>query len=455
MGLNSLYSLPGYDSEHGHFENVSDGENGVSAPFVFDGGILKASMRRLYEKKYDPLHEIDENLFNEFWNIYNDAADKGLRASDTKLDYADRDADFYRELRYNNGVFAAFKTHRFQNDMASQLIGEDGKLKSFTQWERDTASIRNHHVRRWLETEYNTAVRRAHLAADWRQFEREKDILPNLRWVKTTAVTPGKDHEPFWDIIRPVDDPFWNEHRPGDRWGCKCGLRSTDADPTPLPTGINDPIYKPAPGLNNNPGKDAMLFSFSHPYFIAGYLAYKKLKPIVEKFVGMQMEKRRKSKEFSPDEVAGKKLLIHNRADGRELTDNIRTGRTLIDNFPRMKIRVREHVGIRGVKNPEYEINGFIADAKRVRSEKGITDAFVRAKEQNCDIVVIDFDKYYGGKEISRIDVAKRIAWRKNDFESGSIRECYIVHNGKSIRITKNNYSKREWIEKELKKSGM
>lgn len=312
MGLNDLYQLPGYAP---HFHNEID-HNPVSVSFSFDDDVLKAAMRRLYEKKYNPLTEIDEDLFNEFWDIYNQAADEGLNDAPVKLDYNDKDADFYEVLRNNNGVFAAFKTHRFQNDMASMLIGEDGRLKSFAEWERDTESIRDHHVRHWLETEYSTAVRRAHLAAEWRQFEREKDILPNLEWIETTAVTPGKDHMPFWGTILPIGHRFWNEHRPGDRWGCMCGLRSTDAPVTPLPPGVNDPEGAPAPGLTNNPGKDAMLFSLSHPYFAAGYLAYKKLKPIVERFVNKQLtrqvNKRLLKVKSKIDRFDGKLILANN-----------------------------------------------------------------------------------------------------------------------------------------------
>lgn len=341
-----------------------------------------------------------------------------------------------------------------QNDMAARLLDEDGKLKSFSQWEADTRDIRDHHVRHWLETEYNTAVKRAHVAADWRQFEREKDVLPNLEWVKTTAITPGKDHKPFWGTILPIDHPFWNHHRPGDRWGCKCGLRNTDKDVTPVPQEANLPIYKPAPGLDNNPGKDAMMFSFSHPYFAAGYMAYKRLAPIVKKFVKKQLDERKKLKEFTKDKVAGKKLLIHKNADQKELKDNKRTGRTLVENFPKMKIRIREHIRDGG-KNPEYEINGMIADAKRVKKEKGIPDAFRKSIEQGCEVVIIDFDKNFRERPIYYPEISKRIDWRKVDFETGVIKECYIVHNGKAIRITKKNCSNRKWIEEQLKKSGM
>lgn len=339
--------------------------------------------------------------------------------------------------------------------MATQLIGEDGKLKPFEQWERDTASIGKHHVENWLKTEYSTAVRRARLAAEWRQFEREKDILPNIEWMKTTAVTPGEDHKPFWGVILPIGHPFWNAHRPGDRWGCKCGWRSTDADIVP-PSGDawSNPVFAPADGLENNPGKDAMLFSFAHPYFAAAYWAYKKLKPVVEKFVSDQIKKRRELKNYTKDAEAGKRLLIHKKADTVELGDNIRTGRALINNFSNMRIRIREHVRDGG-KNPEYEINGLIADAKRVKSPNGITNGFLTAKEQKAEIVIIDFDKHLFGKNLSRIDVAKRISWRKKDFESGEIKECYIVHNEKSILITKDNYSNRGLIVEQLTKLGM
>jgi hypothetical protein len=157
-----------------------------------------------------------------------------------------------------------------QNDMATMLLDENGNLKTFNQWMNDVKGIADHQCRRWFQTEYDTAVKRAHLAAQWRQFEREADVLPNLQWVKTMSITPGEDHKPFWHptpVVRPVKDPFWNLHRPGDRWGCKCSLRATDEPPTPLeqlPQGGNPDM--PALGLDNNPGKDGVLFSDTHPY---------------------------------------------------------------------------------------------------------------------------------------------------------------------------------------------
>jgi len=118
-----------------------------------------------------------------------------------------------------------------------------------------------------MRTEYDTAILRAHQAADWQQFEREKDILPNLRWMPTTSPAPDQVHKVFWQskLTLPIDHRFWLSHKPGDRWNCKCALESTDEDATP---GSDVPAsnYKPDKGLDNNVAKTGELFSKTHPF---------------------------------------------------------------------------------------------------------------------------------------------------------------------------------------------
>ena len=176
-------------------------------------------------------------------------------------------SDFYRNLRHSNEVFAAFKVHTMGREMAAKLLDEGGNLKPFDKWVRDVSSISSHQVGSWLRTEYDTAVIRAHAAADWQEFERNKDILPNLRWMPTTSPDPETTHRRYWKakLTLPVDDPFWNEHHPGDRWNCKCSLEATDEPVTPLPEDM--PPVTPQRGLENNPGKDGKIFNDTHPYF--------------------------------------------------------------------------------------------------------------------------------------------------------------------------------------------
>ncbi|PIK20116.1 phage head morphogenesis protein [Prevotella intermedia] len=169
------------------------------------------------------------------------------------------------QLIHSNEVFSAFKVHRAQNDMAARLLDSNGGLKPFNQWLKDVLPIASHQCGAWLRTEYDTAVLRAHQAADWQQFRREQDVLPNLKWMPSTSLHPGEDHRRYWGTIRPIDDKFWTEHRPGDRWNCKCSLTSTDEAVTPVPD--NDEVSQPQAGLTGNPGMTGETFSDDHPYF--------------------------------------------------------------------------------------------------------------------------------------------------------------------------------------------
>lgn len=203
---------------------VSSTETG----FVFDQTLLNTALERIYKGEINPQTEIEENLFEAFRQVLNDAVDQafpGITASDP-------DFDFYEELRSNNDVFAAFKTHKMQNEIAAELLDGDGVLKSFSQWKKDVESIVDHHTEHYLRVEYDTAVIRAHHAAEWRQFEREREILPRLKWIPSTSVTPRESHMVFWNRVFEMDDPILNIHRPGDEWGCKCGLSATDEPAT-------------------------------------------------------------------------------------------------------------------------------------------------------------------------------------------------------------------------------
>ncbi len=126
-------------------------------------------------------------------------------------------------------MFAAFKVHAMDREMSRRLRDEKGQLKSFSQWRKDIAGIASHQTRTWLQTEYNTAIARAHFAADWQEFERNKDVMPNLRWMPTTSPNPETTHRRFWEkkLTLPVDHPSWVSNHPGNRWNCSCMLQAT------------------------------------------------------------------------------------------------------------------------------------------------------------------------------------------------------------------------------------
>ena len=228
----------------------------------FDANVLSLFLKKVYNG-FDTSNEIEPAIWREVLRVINEGTVEGLSQAKTPPTH---DRLFLQNLRHSNEVFAAFKVHQMGEDMAAKLLDADGNLKPFDKWARDVSSISSHQVGAWLRTEYDTAVIRAHAAADWQEFERNKDIFPNLRWMPTTSPEPESTHAAYWrmKLTLPVDDPFWNEHHPGDRWNCKCSLEATD-EPVVRPAELEP--TQPQRGLENNPGKDGHTFSDKHPYF--------------------------------------------------------------------------------------------------------------------------------------------------------------------------------------------
>ena len=249
----------------GSFRNES-----AQLPVVFSAEALSKGLRAIWEEQIDVRTEIERNIFEETLRLFNEATSQGLAESYDPALITDR---FLQELRTNNAVFSAFRTHRMQNDIAAQLIDPlTGQLKSFDRWKLDIKGMTDHYCHAWLQTEYDTAVIRAHQAADWKHFLEEADVLPNIRWMPTTSITPDPLHQHYWEkkLTLPVNHPFWQEHRPGDRWNCKCSLQQTD-DPVNASAldGWTPPL--PQPGLEGNPGISGRIFSDNHPYYTEAY----------------------------------------------------------------------------------------------------------------------------------------------------------------------------------------
>lgn len=235
-------------------------ENGVSLSVE----TIAHALVNIYKGNVDINHEVEEHLYQETSKIFHDAIAEGY-ANAVENDVPLPDDEYRDAISHSTDVFSAFRVHTMQQEIAAQMIDSEGQLKPFNKFVKDVSPYIEHKNRAWLQTEYNTAVIRAQNAAEWKMFEKEKDVYPNLEWIESTSTHPGEDHRIFWGTIRPVNDPFWDEHRPGDRWNCKCELRQSDSDVTAAP--MSDGKSDPAGGLESNPGKDKELFSQKHPYY--------------------------------------------------------------------------------------------------------------------------------------------------------------------------------------------
>jgi hypothetical protein len=75
------------------------------------------------------------------------------------------------------------------------------------------------------------------------------------------------EHAMLDRIKRPVDDKFWNYAYPPNSWNCRCTVLQSDDENKSSLKGIN--ILKDIPPeFRMNSGKDKIVFSEKHPYFV-------------------------------------------------------------------------------------------------------------------------------------------------------------------------------------------
>ncbi|GCD76660.1 hypothetical protein JCM31826_01420 [Thermaurantimonas aggregans] len=116
----------------------------------------------------------------------------------------------------------------------------------------------------YAKVEYNTIKKRLRTLHQWNTMQGEK-LFPNIIWLPSRSAEPDPTHRRFWNRIWPKDDPFWQSHFPGNRYGCKCSWASTHQPPT---DNSDLPLPKKIVGLDENPALTQRIFSLSHPYFL-------------------------------------------------------------------------------------------------------------------------------------------------------------------------------------------
>lgn len=378
-------------------------------PFVS----LAAAPEIFKQVQADIIAGYGEAVHPQLYDMYRENYHKGINGVLGTPKFTEEYFELSEKFKLNTARVAAYKSHNattilkqlYEADPKKFSTNCDAVLKTFN---------------RWQATEYNTAVARTRTAKQFEQFRAEKELYPNIEWLATRSSTPRELHAAFVGLILPQDDPFWQENQPGNLYNCKCDWRTSDKPAGTAPEGT----VKPAAGLDGNPASTGEVFSDKHPYF---------------KKAGKEMKAAAPNIIYE-DSVA--KFPISVIADKIEIGDNIATARILVSNIPDIKIQIREHVIIKDVTNPEFVINGHIADAKRLkgyRDKKGIKNSFKNAIGQGCKSVIIDFNKHLYNVDIDVTSLAKKIYNRKADFIDGKIIECFVVFQDKAVLITMEN----------------
>lgn len=233
-----------------------------SESFSISEGVFK----RLYNKEF-----VEEQFDLESYEATRDALNKAVDKSFAgKAEFNSVDNVMRAKLQGNIAVFSGAKSYVQFKEYRELLSNEDGTPRTFAEFKEKVLEIDLKYNTNWLKTEYNQAVAQAQHAKNWKRFEEDSDLYPNLRYVTAGDDRVRSEHAALDGIIRPISDKFWNTYAPSNGWGCRCTIEQEDEDATLTDSdeatgrGSSAGVKKM---FKNNIGKSEQIFKKEHPYF--------------------------------------------------------------------------------------------------------------------------------------------------------------------------------------------
>lgn len=328
-----------------------------------------------------------------------------------------------QQLKQNIYKFSGAKAYHQLAEMNSLLVDEKGKIRSFSEFKRKVDAVHEKYNRNYLQAEYNTAKRSAQASRQWKEFEANKDLFPNLKYMTVGDERVRHDHTKLHGIIKPVNDPFWNTYYPPNGWQCRCYVKPT----TEGETKINTEVI-PDKGFGINVGKiDQLYDEKSHPYFVFPAGDAKAVKMAFENF-------KLTASYGKPRYTAknGAKVYVSPFSDPVDLFGNYRSAVKIAN--AGYDVKIRPHVLIDDVKNPEFIINKLVSDRSEPKSLKGILTAIdKKINDQKCESVVLDFTHKLKG--VSRFDIARTIKGGANS--NTKLKEVLLIFGDEIIALNR------------------
>jgi SPP1 gp7 family putative phage head morphogenesis protein len=198
-----------------------------------------------------------------------DALRLGMQIANEGIGEEDIRYQLAKDLQTNVYRFSAAKTYQQTKELNSLLVNQDGVVRTFWEYKKAAREITEKFNNDWLRAEWQRAATGSANAVNWQQYQRTKDVAPYLQYQTAGDQRVRPTHAELDNIIRKVDDHFWDSYLPPNGWNCRCTtiqLTEDDATETDL-TGFEKPKDVPDEFLINT-GKQRMIYSDRHPYYV-------------------------------------------------------------------------------------------------------------------------------------------------------------------------------------------
>lgn len=223
-----------------------------------DKGIVDDFLTKFYrgQLKTNDLHP---DLFKSYYMRFVQYIESGYGLSFYKPANLD-ELKLFESMKQNVSMFSAHKHHSF----ADELAGLRGL--PFNDYIKEARELAGRYNIDYLETELDTAFSAANSARRWADYQRTKNIYPNLLYDTAGDERVRESHRAMDGKVFAIDDPIWETWMPPNGYNCRCLVVQTD-DPVSQPPASDIEVDK---GFAHNPGKSLKVYESDHPYFNTG-----------------------------------------------------------------------------------------------------------------------------------------------------------------------------------------
>lgn len=420
-------------------------------------GIVNNLAKRIFKGEritYDP-----ELLASTATTLLN-AMTTGYGKSLSDVDYDTPDFNTLRKLTENVFQFSASKDFHILQDMTLALKDTDGKLRSFSDFQKEVDKMNLQYNGNWLRTEYNHAVAASQCAARWTEQVSRSQSMPYLQYQAVMDKNTRPEHAALNGVIKRIDSDFWDKYYPPNGWGCRCEVIQLPGKNHKETPDMDLKHCKVAPMFQVNVGKKGVIFPKGHPYFMSQCqrcngtpkqlainpqcAACQEGRKMAENMIETSTNKRNWSdfennKNYKP--IPGEKNIYApvGRSSEPDFNDKLIVARTAVEHDYRVWI-----LGRTGKRNPDllFERKGVyrVYDLKRVTSIKSLEQDLIKSEGQAPGALI----------KINRTGQARTIILAiKKYFEVVSTAKEVLIFQGKrEVKICRSFFDRKKYVER-------
>lgn len=214
--------------------------------------ILSRLVEKYFRQLFDDREVSEENRL-ALWEYYNNNLSSGFNIGYNASSAFYQD-DLAAALKNDIALFSAFKETSFKAQLEAALT-EGNKVLSWSDFKQKAAELNVEYNQRYLKTEYNHTVATANSVEQWKSFEADADLYPNLKYNAVNDARTREKHKALNGLILPINHVFWKTHSVPLDWGCRCNLEQTDEEPSKIV-----PAFDVKPMFKNNAAMSGKVF---------------------------------------------------------------------------------------------------------------------------------------------------------------------------------------------------